>query len=75
MQPGIKGRKPKNIRDVYNERFGLELPPSKLKRAYRWLTHWQGIERTSTREDLSIELEAAYNPNQTSATARHAKVP
>lgn len=60
---------------MYNERFGLELPPSKLNRAYRWLFRRQGKERTSARGDLPIELEAAQNPNQTSATARHDKIP
>jgi hypothetical protein len=65
----------KGLRDIYNERFGLELPPGKLKRAYRWLFPWQGKERTSAKEDLSIELEAAQRPNQISATARHDKIP
>ncbi|PMD14720.1 hypothetical protein NA56DRAFT_536156, partial [Hyaloscypha hepaticicola] len=47
----------------------------KLNRAYRWLFRRQGKERTSARGDLPIELEAAQNPNQTSATARHDKIP
>jgi hypothetical protein len=63
------------FRDIYSKRFGLKLPPGKLKRAYRWLFHRRGKERTSAREDVSVELEAAQTHKQTSATARHDKIP
>jgi hypothetical protein len=67
--------KAKEWRDNYNRRFGLKSPPAKLKRAYRWLFHRQGKEMTSAREDVSVELEAAQTHKQTSATARHDKIP
>jgi hypothetical protein len=65
----------KRLRDMYNRRFGLDLPPSKLKRAYKRLFHWQGKKRTRAREDVFVELEAAQNHKQTSATSRHGKIP
>ena len=65
----------KELRDLYNERFGLQLPPGKLKRAYRWLFHREGKKRTSATEDVSVELEAAQDHKQTSTIARHEKIP
>jgi hypothetical protein len=67
--------KAKRLRDKYNKRFGLKLPPGKLKRAYRWLFHRGGKKRTGAREDVSLELEAAQNHKQTAAIARHDKIP
>jgi hypothetical protein len=73
----------KDLRDIYNKKFGLKLPPGKLKRAYRWLFHRQGKESTNAmghefrlaRMAIELELEAAQNHKQTAAIARHDKIP
>ena len=65
----------KGLRDRYNRRFGLKLPPGKLKRAYRWLFHRRGQRKDNCWGNLSVELEAAQHHKQTSAEARHGMTP